>query len=142
MPISDDIKTFVKTIPAELKEKKGVYELSLIVAERKTFLTRQKLEYRAKFRVDDGERFIKFTEILKESGSGVSVGDTTPSFGFKKESYSIKGKERESTIEEQSLLFGKKYEYKFDYKSVREKIKELAQSAGFEFIYQITSIGL
>jgi hypothetical protein len=142
MAIQDKIELFARTIPAELKEKKGVYELSFVVAERKAFLSRQKLEYKAKFRVDDEKKLVKFTEQIKESGSGVSSVDTSPGFGFKKETYDTRKKEREGSIEEQSSLFGKKYEYKFDFKTVREKIKELAAGAGYEFTYQITSIGL
>lgn len=142
MSLSSEIRDYAATIPAEFKEKKGVGELSFIVAERKAFLTRQKLEYKAKFRVDNENKLVKFTEMLKESGSGMSTGDTTPGFGFKKETYNTTKKEREGSIEEQSSLFGKKYEYKVDYKAVREKIKELAQQAGYEFNYQVTSIGL
>ncbi|MCJ7605091.1 MAG: hypothetical protein MUO19_03545 [Dehalococcoidales bacterium] len=142
MTFQQELKAFTQTIPAELKEKIGVYELSFVVAERKAFLSKQKLEYKAKFRIDDGKRLVKFTELLKESGSGLSSGDSSPGFGFKKETYRTKGKEREGSIEEQSNLFGKKYEYRFDFKTVRKTIEELAQNAGYEFAYQVTPFGL
>jgi hypothetical protein len=142
MTLLQDITAYAESIPAVLKENKSVYEISFVVAERKTFLNRQKLEYKAKFRVDDKERIVKYTEMLKESGYGVSTGNPTPGFGFKKETYNTLRKAREGVIEEQSEFFGKKYDYRFDYKTVREKIKELAQQAGYDFKYQVTSIGL
>ncbi|MHB8159666.1 MAG: hypothetical protein ACYDGS_04125 [Thermoleophilia bacterium] len=59
----------------------------------------------------DGVRTIRFSEMLKESGSGVSGGggfdgDMSPGFGFKKETYKTGAGPREGTIEEQSTLFG------------------------------------
>jgi hypothetical protein len=145
MQISEDIKKFAQSIPsAELKENKGVFELGFVLAERKAFLSKQKLEYKAKFRVDDANKLVKFTEMLKESGSGVSgSGDMndTPGFGFQKQTYKISGT-RQETIEEQSDLFGKKYEYKFNWSAVRQNIEYIAKNAGYEFKYQITPAGL
>ncbi len=142
MSLLQDISSFIKSLPAEVEEKKGVYRFSCVVAERKAFLSRRKLEYLARFRVDDAEKTVKFTEMLKESGSGISGGDAAPGFGFKTETYNTFKKERKGTIEEQSGLFGKRYDYRFDYSTIREKIKELTQSAGYEFHYQVTPAGL
>jgi hypothetical protein len=145
MPVLEELKKFAQTIPgAELKESKGIYELGFILAERKAFLSKQKLEYKAKFRVDDANKLVKFTELLKESGSGVSGSggmDDTPGFGFQKQTYKISGV-RQETIEEQSILFGKKYEYKFNWSAVRQNIEYIAKTAGYEFKYQITPAGL
>jgi hypothetical protein len=142
MILAEEIKQFVTNIPADINENRGIYEIAFTVAERKSFLTRQKLEYRAKFRIDDANRVLKFIEMLKESGAGLSSGETTPGFGFKTETYNTFNKAREGTIEEQSNLFGKKYEYKFDFKTIRPRIEETAAKADYQFKYQITSIGL
>jgi hypothetical protein len=78
--------------------------------------------------------------MLKESGSGVSTGsdfDSSPGFGFKTETYKTGGSGREGTIEQQSSLFGKKYEFRFDYRSVRGKIEELAKTEGYNFEIQL-----
>jgi len=85
--------------------------------------------------------------MLKESGSGFSTGGglddgISTGFGFKKEVYKTGTGGREGTIEEQSRLFGKDYSYKFEFKGIRKKIEELAQSSGYTFKYQITSIGI
>ncbi len=89
MALIDDIRGMASSIGAELEEKKGAYTLTLVVAERKALLTRKKLEYIAKFRVDDTARELRFTEMLKETGSGISSGseDISPGFGFKTETY-------------------------------------------------------
>jgi len=142
----DDIKKILSEFPGELKEKDGLYYFEFVVAERKAFLTKKKLTYKTKFRIDDSAKEVKFTEMLKESGFGLSMGggsdEMTPGFGFKKEVYKSGMSGREGTIEEQSNLFGKKYEYKFDYAKIRKAIKAKAEEAGYKFDYNITGIGL
>jgi hypothetical protein len=142
LELINEINIFADSIHANLRVKRGVYEITLVVAERKAFLTKKKLEYTAKFRIDDDNKLLKFTEMLKESGSGLSAGDSSAGFGFKTETYNTRGKQREGTIEEQSNLFGKRYEYHFDFKNIRLQIERLANAAGYQFQYQITSIGL
>lgn len=144
MALKEDLTAYAKSISAELKEKKGVYTMELTVAERKVLLSKKKLTYSAKFRIDDDKRELRFTEMLKEASSGLSSGDSDfgPGFGFKKESYKTGLGPREGGIEEQSTLFGKQYTYAFDYKKVRVAVEEAAGKAGYAFKYQITPIGL
>jgi len=139
MNLQQTIMTFAQSLPAEIKEKNGIYELSMTIAERKAFLSKQKLTYQAKFRIDDANQVVKFTELLKEGSVGVQAGS-----GFQVESYNTfnKGGQREQTIEQQSDLFGKKYSYTFDLKAVRGKVEEFARQAGYDFQYQITEKGL
>ena len=53
MDLLQSIQAYAKSIPADFKEKKGSCDLSFTVAERKAFLSKQKLTYQAKFRIDD-----------------------------------------------------------------------------------------
>jgi len=140
----DQIKEFVAGLPATLKEKRGVYSVKFIVAERRVFLSKKKLTYSAKFRVDEDKKELRFTELLKESGSGISGGDSEigPGFGFKKESYKTGTGARGGSIKEQSELFGAQYSYTFDFSQVRASIERLAVEAGYTFKYQITPLGL
>ena len=140
----NEIKKFVEGIPATLKEKRGVHSVEFVVAERKAFLSKKRLTYRAKFRVDEDKKELRFTEMLKESGSGVSSGDSDfgPGFGFKKESYKTGSGPREGSIEEQSQLFGAQYSYTFDFSKVRTFVESEAVKAGYTFKYQITPRGL
>lgn len=120
-----------KSFSAEFKEQRdGSLVLRFIVAERKVFLSKKKLTYRCKVRISDEKKEVTFFEMLSESSSGLSVGS---GFEFKKETYGIKGKEREGGIEEASRLFGKDYKYSFDYKKIREAIKKETQDAGYSF---------
>jgi hypothetical protein len=138
MDLLQSVQAYAKSIPAEFKEKKGSCELTFTVAERKTFLSKQKLTYQAKFRIDDGEKMVHFAEILKEASSGMDAG-----MGFQTTSYSTgKGGQQNSVIEQQSDQFGKKYDYQFDFKAIRSQIEKLAKEAGFGFQYQITFKGL
>jgi hypothetical protein len=138
MDFLQSVQTYAKSIPAEFKEKKGSCDLSFTVAERKAFLSKQKLTYQAKFRIDEKEKAVHFAEILKESSSGMDA-----SGGFQSSSFSIgKGGQQNSVIEQQSDQFGKKYDYQFDFKVVRGKIEDLAREAGYKFEYQVTFKGL
>lgn len=138
MDLLQSIQDYAKSIPAELKEKGGFYTLSFVVAERKAFLSTQKLTYEAKMHIDSAGKMVKFTESLREASAGMQAGS-----GFQVETHSTgKGGQREGGIQQQSDQFGKKYEYKVDFKAVRTKIEALAKEAGFAFQYQVTSLGL
>jgi hypothetical protein len=140
----DEIKRIAKEIPAELKEKKGVYSLEFTIAERKVMLSKKKLTYSAKLRIDEGKKELRFTEMLKEAGSGFTSGDgdISPGFGFKVETYKTGSGGREGNIKEQSVLFGKEYSYNYDYSKIRNALEKAATEAGYAFKYQITSQGL
>jgi hypothetical protein len=145
MALMDDIRSLADSHGATLTEKKGVYRMRMTVAERKAFLSRKKLEYIASFKIDDAARSMRFTELLKESGSGLSDTDDfddsgmTTGFGFKTETYRTGGGPREGTITEQSDYFGKRYDYSFDFREFRAKAEALAEAAGYEFSYALTA---
>src|SRR3990172_3280319 len=93
----EEVTTMANAIPAQLKQEKGLFTLEYTVAERKAFLSKKKLVYSAKFRIDEDKQEVRFTEMLKESGLGLSSGssfsgggdlDIGSGFGFKKETYS------------------------------------------------------
>lgn len=101
------------------KDKKGYKEFTSVIAERKAFLSTKKLTYSARIKVDDTAKIVNFSEMLMEAGSGLLSG---------------------SSIEEQSDLFGKKFDYKFDYKEIRSIIENTVTTAGYEFKYQILPV--
>lgn len=131
MSLKEDLMEVSKGFPAEFKQQKdGSLILQFVIAERKAFLSKKKLTYKNKVRINDEKKEIIFFEMLSESNAGLSAGS---GFEFKKETYGIKGKEREGKIEEMSNLFGKNYQYSFDYKKIREAIKEEARKTGYSF---------
>ncbi len=136
----DAIKSFAESIPATWSEKKDVFTIQFVVAERKTFLAKKKLTYTAKFRIDEATKEVRFTEQLKESGSGVSGGSA--GMGFKMETYNTRKGPREGSIEEQSKLFGATYSYTYDFSQVRAFIERESEGAGYTFSYQLTSYGM
>lgn len=144
MSLQENIKEVFYPYRPEFSEKKGIMTIELLVAERKSFLSKKKLTYIAKYRIDENAKEVRFTEILKESGLGISAGDpdSSPGFGFKKETYSTGRGGREGTIQEQSNLFGKKYSYAFDFIKIRSAVEKRAIDGGYSFKYQITPIGL
>ena len=142
MDIREEIKKIAEAIPAEISDDGKKLSLEFMVAERKAFLSKKKLIYKAKIKIDDAQKELTFSEMLKESGFGLSGGtgdsDISPGFGFKKESYSVGlGGERSGNIEEQSNLFGKQYDYKFDFAKIRGQIEKAAKDACYKFTYRI-----
>jgi hypothetical protein len=133
MSLQDDLITAGSWFPAPLEpQKDGSLAMETLVAERKAFLSKRRLVYKCKLRVNDGARAVTFWEMLVEKGSGVSGGDDmAPGFGFKKETYSTKGKELSGSIEEASSLFGKDFDYNWDYGVVRNMVRGAAESAGY-----------
>jgi hypothetical protein len=130
----------LKEITGDFKEKKGVFSLDFVIAERKAFLCRQKLLYTARFRVDDDAREVTFTERLTERKSGFGAGgadDIGPGVGWKKSSFAAGTGGLEGVVDQQSSLFGKKYNYTFDYKRVRSAVKEAAETENYAFNYKI-----
>ena len=141
----EEIKKALENYSGGWKESKGIWEFTSTIAERKAFLSNKKLTYSAKMRIDNDAKIIKFSEVLSEAGSGFTSGGSmddgiSTGFGFKTESYNTIHGPRQGNIEEQSNLFGKKYEYKFNYKEIRSKIEEAADSAGYKLEYQILPV--
>lgn len=140
----EQIKQTLANYEGNWQEKKGVYEFDATIAERKAFLSSKKLTYSARMRIDDEAKTIQFSEMLKEAGSGFTSGgfddDMSSGFGFKTQSYNTLNGPREGTIEEQSNLFGKKFDYKFNYQDIRNKIENVAKEAGYKFTYQILPV--
>ena len=145
MDLPEEITQVFAAFPAKISETNGLFTVEYVIAERTSFLSKKKLVYIAKYRIDSDRREVRFTELLKESGFGLSGGgdfDGSPGFGFRKETYKTGIGPREGTIEEQSNLFGAKYTYTFDFRAIRGAVERKARDAGFAFRYQITSLGL
>ena len=140
----DDIKKSLDSYTGDWSEKKGLYEFKSVIAERKAFLSTKKLTYSFKMRIEEENKVVKFSEMLMEAGSGFTSGGNddgmSTGFGFKTETYNTMNGGREGNIQEQSDLFGKKYEYTFDYKDIRSKVEEVAKGEGYIFEYQILPV--
>lgn len=138
--IVQKVREKIAGIPGDFQDKKEVFCLDCVIAERKAFLSKQKLSYTARFRVDDAAKEVTFTEILKESKSGLGAGgadDISPGFSFRKSSVASGPGGLEGVVDQQASLFGKKYDYTFDYKRVRAAVRETAEEEGYSFTYKI-----
>jgi hypothetical protein len=144
MSLQERIREVFYPYHPEFSEKKGVTAVELVIAERKSFLSRKKLTYIARYRIDDSAKEVRFTEMLKESGPGMSGGDVDDISGpgVKKTTYSTGRGSREGSIQEQSDLFGKKCSYAFDFNTIRAAVEKRVIDGGYIFQYQVTPIGL
>jgi len=118
-----------------IEQKDGTLLLEAKIAERKVLVQKKTLMYKARLRVDDQKKVVRFFEILKETAFGMSSGgdsmDIGSGFGFKMQTYKVSGKAREGNIEEQSKLFGKEYKYSFDWANVRKTVEEKVRETGY-----------
>ncbi len=134
MSLSDDLVAASAALPVRLEAKKdGSLAGEAVLAERKAFLSKKKLTYKCKARVDESAHLVRFWEMLVEKGSGVSSGgdDFAPGGGFSAGTYKTSGKERSGSIETASSLFGKDYSYQWDYAAVRTALQQVAATAGY-----------
>lgn len=136
MPLKEQLIELGKALPGAFQEQKdGTLALEYVVAEKKGLLSRKKVTYRCRVRVDDAAKSVRMFEVLKESGFGLSSGsdEMGPGFGVRKESYKVSGKEREGVIDEQARLLGQQYKCQFDFAKVRDGVKQAAAGAGYAF---------
>jgi hypothetical protein len=143
MSILTDLNVLGQSLHADVKEKKGAITLEILVAERKAFLSKKRLTYIVKCRPDDAAKELNFSEMLKESGSGLSSGsdNMSPGFGFKvTTSKTGFGAPAQGTIQEQSALFGQQYTYSFDWTTVRNQIGEIAAKNGYTLKYHLVML--
>ncbi len=144
--MQENIRRVLEPYGGEWKEKKGVWEWSVVIAERKAFLSKKKLTYSARMRFDDALKSIVLSEMLVESGSGLSSGGgglddgMSSGFGFRTESYNTTGGARAGHIAEQSNLFGKTYQYSFDWQEIRTRVEAVANANGYRFDYQMLPV--
>jgi|YelNatPaOPRAMG01_1025707.scaffolds.fasta_scaffold04065_2 hypothetical protein len=140
----EDIKTRLNKYNGQWNEKKGLWSFSATIAERKAFLSKKKLSYTAKLRINEETKTIHFSEMLSETSSGFSAGggmdDVSPGFGAKTETYNTLSGKRQGSIEEQSKIFSKDFTYTFNYQEIRSVIKEIAEKYGYQFDYQIMPV--
>lgn len=146
MGVVDEIRSYLaQEMGAKVGGKGQSGEAKIVIAEQKSFLSKKTVEYSAKFKVQDDDRVVRFFEMLKESGAGMSAGDAGDvggGWGFSKESYKTGAGGREGSIEAQGSLLGNKYAFTFDYARVRTAVQAIAEQHGYRLDYQLTPKGL
>jgi predicted RNA-binding protein YlqC (UPF0109 family) len=146
MGVADEIRSYLgNDVGAKVGGKGQNGDATLVIAEVKSFLSKKKVEYSLKFKVQDEDRVVRFFEMLKESGSGMSggdAGDVGGGWGFSKETYKTGAAGREGGIEAQGNMLGKKFAFTFDYAAIRTAVQAIAERNGYRFEYQITPKGL
>ena len=137
MSLQEDIKKAAEESSMEVKEKGDALIFKKVIAERKILIFRRKLEYIGKAKIDEEKKKVYFTEMLKETGFGSGSEDMATGVGYKTETFKTEVGPREGVIEEQSKLFGKSYDYEFDFSEFRKKIENIVLESGYEFVYKI-----
>lgn len=127
MIMLETIARVCQSIGGTLEEKGGVHTMRAVVAEQKGFLSKKRLEYIARFRIDEPALQITCSEMLKETRSGLVSGGMDEPSGFPGNS-----------IAEQAAALAKKYACTFDPAGIRPQIEAAAAAAGYRCSYQLT----
>ncbi len=133
--LTQALHDLVRTVGGEISERGGEIELTKVLAERRVLLSRRRLVYRARLRVDEGKREVHLSESLTEVGSGLAADGGA---GFKVETYRTGRGPREGDLAERSRLFGKVYATTFDHGAVRSAIEGIARQHGYTVCYRVT----
>ena len=135
MSLVDELQELARDWSATWQEKRGGrYTLKKILAERKVLLAKKRLVYTASFRLKERKKELIFSERLTETGGGLTG---MMGFSVEAESWNTLSGARKGSIEQQSTLFGKRYDYTFDYARIREQVQEICQRHGYGFQYRI-----
>ncbi len=126
MIMLESIARISQGVGGTLEEKGGVHTMRAVVAEQKGFLSKKRLEYIAKFRIDEPGQQITCSEMLKETRSGLVSGGLDEPSGF-----------AGNTIEQQAAALAKKYTFAFDPGGIRNQIEAAAAAAGYRCAYQL-----
>lgn len=145
MALADEIRSYLRDeVGAKVGGKGDKGEARITIAERKSLLAKKTVEYSAKFKVEEPERAVRFFEMLKESGSGMSTGDgeVGAGWGVSKQAYKSTAGGLEGGIEAQGSLLGNRYSFTFDYGRIRTGVQEIVERNGYLFSYQVTPKGM
>lgn len=96
------------------------------VADGSTGTTKKKVDFEAIMKAVEPERVLYYWEILKEKGSGISMG------GFESESYSTFGAKRWGTKKEVLVGPGGVVAYEWDYAKTRQIVEATAAQLGWK----------
>ena len=138
--IIEAVRREVPALEETFARRKDHWELKALLAERKAFLSRKKLFFRATFRVDEAARSVRYSERLEESGSGFGAGDGLAGAGVRTWKTSSGKEGLTGGITEELRLFGEKYSFTFRCEAVREAVKRVAEEEGFAFDYRIGGV--
>ncbi len=138
--IIDAVRREVPNLGETFVRKKDIWELKALLAERKAFLSRKKLFFRAAFQVDEATRSVRYSERLEESGSGFGAGDDIVGAGVRTWKISSGKEAQTGEMTEELRLFGEKYAFTFRCEAVREVVKRVAEEEGFAFHYRIGGV--
>lgn len=138
MDLRQEYIRIARTASAEfVTQGDGTMTLEAVVAERKSILSRRKLTYACRIRMDDRMKAVRFFERLTEVGFGLSAGGTGDSMSsglsIKREVSAVSSRERRGTIQEWSRLWGSEYAYTFEPGRFRDMLRRAATDAGYAF---------
>ncbi len=132
MSIEEELRGIAAEFGLDSKEEKGVVALSRPAAEKKGFLSKRKVTYRALYKIDPEKKELHFTEFLVESGSGAGgTGSESWSTGRDKEG-------PEGRVGKRMSALAKKYQIHFPAVEVGVRFRQAAEAGGYAFTYQKT----
>jgi len=134
MTLIEELKSILPDSASLIRQKKDRFKISIVLAERRVFLSKKRLVYKGKLRINERKKEVLFSDYLRETSIGLC---SSSGFGFTRESFNTMKGIRKGSIEEQSRLFGKDYKYSFDFSVYRQKIEAVVRQHGYHLILTV-----
>ncbi len=130
--MKEALKQWLRSKRGEVEETGEELVFTQILGERRLLFLRQRVVFKARFRVDEGKRELHVHEELWERGAGLSPESGG---GWQKEVYQT-GKKREGKISARFSLLSSRFRFDFDYTQFHRELENLAQEFGYTVRYE------
>ncbi len=134
MTFIEELKSVIPDSATLVRQKKDRFKIFLVLAERRFFFSKKQLVYKGKFRIDEQKKEVVLSDYLRETNIGLC---SSSGWGFSCESFNTMKGIRKGTIKEQSRLFGKNYNYSFDFSKFRQKVEAAARRHGYRLVLTV-----
>jgi hypothetical protein len=127
---------------ATFTDRDGVLAVEVPIAERRSLLSRRRLTYSARFRVDEQRRVVRFTEMLKEAGWGLPGSGALggPGLGVEVRTWKSGRAPREERIDAQARDLAGRFELSFDLGANRAAVRKALGDVGYALEYHVLSV--
>ena len=130
--MKEALRQWLRSKGGEVQETAEEIVFTQVLGERRLLLLRQRVVFKARFRVDEGKRELHVHEELWEKGGGLPPESGG---GWQKEVYQA-GKNREGKISARFSLLASRFRFDFDYTQFHRELENLAQEFGYTVRYE------
>ena len=131
--MKEALAEWLRSKGGEVQETGKMLVFTKILGERRLLFLRQRVVFKARFRLDEEKRELRVHEELWERGAGLA---RETGAGSQKEVCEL-GKKREGQISARFSLLSSRFRFEFDHTQFHQELENLAQKFGYTVRYQV-----